>query len=67
MSSVESYLSIERRLDANSEWAEMLRLPGTTSVDYGRVVMGRIEPVLPTAEHRLVWTKIVTTREVVDQ
>jgi hypothetical protein len=61
---VTSHLSIERRLDSESPWTEHMRLPDDTSVEYGRILMSRLEPVLPTAEHRLVYTRVETMREV---
>jgi hypothetical protein len=47
-------LSIERRLAEGTEWTEFFALPETTSIEYARILMGRIEPVSGTAQHRLV-------------
>jgi hypothetical protein len=58
------FLSVERRLHSFDDWKEMLRFPENTSVDYALIQMGRLVPIVPTAEHRLVETRVTTTKEV---
>lgn len=62
---VTGYVSTERRLDADSEWVEIVRYPEDMSIEMARNHMNRIEPVIPTAEHRLTYTRIETVKEVV--
>jgi hypothetical protein len=60
------YLAIERRLDAESPWVEIMRFEDNKSVEQVRAIMERLEPVLPTAEHRIVETRVERTKTVID-
>jgi hypothetical protein len=61
---VEGYVSVERKIGPNDSWSELHRYGEHVSIEQARRLMEMIEPVTPDTEHRLVYTRVETTKEV---
>ena len=60
---VEGYVSIERLIDG--DWIEDIRFTEDVSIEQGRAHLERLTPALSEVEHRLTFTRIETTKEIV--
>lgn len=67
MKSVKGWIEMERLLPGEGErWRTIHQYRPDVSIEQARQMLGMAIPVLPGTEHRLVYVRVETTREVLD-